>query len=57
MAIFTYLVTWCITPFLVIPFRPTIKRGLLINTLLAAVITLGIYVLLKSGLVPLRNVY
>ena len=33
------------------------KRALVVNTLAAAVVTFGLYLLLKSGLVPLRNVY
>ena len=57
-AIFTYLVTWCITLFTLLPLQPmTLRRKLLWNTLLAAVVTLGIYLLLRSNLVPLRNVY
>ncbi len=57
IAIFTYLVTWFITPFMVLPFRMSWRRTLLWNTLLAAVITFIIYLLVKSGLVPLRDVY
>ncbi len=56
-AFFTFLITWCITIFLVIPFRLTVRRALLWNTLLAAIVTLAICLVLKSGLVPLRDVY
>lgn len=57
MAAFTYLVSWCITIFMVLPFQLTFKRTLLWNTVLATVVTLAIYLLIKSGLVPLRDVY
>jgi len=56
--VFTYFVTWCITLFMVLPFR--LKKWwytAILNTFLAALITLSIYFLLKSGLVPLRYAY
>ncbi len=58
LAIFTYFVTWCITIFTVLPVRGlSLKRKLLWNCLLAGLVTFFIYLLLKSGLVPLRKVY
>jgi len=57
MAAFTYLVSWCITIFMVLPFQLTFKHTLLWNTALAAVVTLAIFLMIKTGLVPLRDVY
>lgn len=57
MALLTYAVTWCITLFMVLPFRlEKWWHTAVVNTLLAGVITLGLHFLLKSGLVPLRYV-
>jgi hypothetical protein len=57
-AVFTYLVTWCITLFTLLPVKGwSVRKKLLLNCILAAGVTLFIYLLLKSGLVPLRNVY
>jgi predicted secreted protein len=57
LGIFTYLVSWCITLFFILPFRLPVKRALIFNTLLAAIVTLAIYFMIKSELVPLHDVY
>lgn len=74
-ALFTFLVTWWITLFAVLPFgsvppasgsathyqaapvRVNLRRKLVWNTLLAALVTLAIHLLLLSGTIPLRSAY
>ncbi|MDE3059755.1 MAG: hypothetical protein KGJ06_01940 [Pseudomonadota bacterium] len=56
-AAFTFINAWWIMMFFVLAFRPSFKRALIINTLLAAAVTLGLYFLINSGLVPLRDVH
>jgi hypothetical protein len=57
LAILSYFVIWHITLFMWLPVKTlTFKRKLLWNCALAAVLTLGIHLLLKSGWVPLRDV-
>lgn len=58
MAAFTYLNAWWISLFLVLPFSPEPgrwKKKIVAVSVVAAMITGGIALLLESGLVPLRD--
>lgn len=58
-AFLTFFTVWFISVFFVLPFARGrgLRWGLVVNTLLAIVLTVSIYLLLISGLVPLRQVY
>lgn len=57
LALFSYIVIWCITWLAVLPFRLGRKNTLITNTLLAAAITFALHLLLLSGWIPLRGAF
>lgn len=59
MALFTYAVTWFISLFLLLPSARArswgFRRVLFYNSLLAALITLGIHGIIESGWIDVRG--
>lgn len=60
LAFFTFLNAWCISIFLVLPFvdrtRPIPRKKTLLHiTLTAFFLTLLLALIIKSGIVPVRN--
>jgi len=72
MALFTFLNAWWVMLFFTLPFgiepsgegasnpaapkQPQWKKKLIITTILAAFVTLALALIIKSGIIPLRDI-
>ena len=55
MAIFTFINAWWIMLFFVLPFRLKLRRTFVWNTLLALLVTAGLALIIRSGVIDVRN--